>query len=64
MTHFHFGFRIDDANFDKALDYIKKNDIKIHPNPRRAPGRFVYIEDPDGYVIQLEPAETPGECSG
>ena len=58
LTHMHFGFRIDDKNFDKALEYIKKNNIKVHHNPARAPGRFVYIEDPDGYVIQLE----PGDC--
>jgi catechol 2,3-dioxygenase-like lactoylglutathione lyase family enzyme len=58
MTHMHFGFRIDEDNFDKAMDYIKRNNVKIHPNPRREQGRFVYIEDPDGYVIQLE----PGDC--
>ncbi len=57
MTHMHFGFRIDDANFDRALEYIKKNNIKIHHNPARPPGRYVYIEDPDGYVIQLEPLD-------
>lgn len=59
QSHAHFGFRIDDHNFDKAMDYIRRNRIKVHPNPRRAPGRFVYIEDPDGHVIQLE----PGDCS-
>lgn len=59
QSHAHFGFRIDDANFDKAMNYIKYHRIKVHENPRRKPGRFVYIEDPDGYVIQLE----PGDCS-
>lgn len=59
MKQMHFGFRIDDKNFDKALEYIKKHNIKIHHNPSRQPGRFVYIEDPDGYVVQLE----PGDCS-
>lgn len=58
LTHMHFGFRIDESNFDRAMEYIKKNGIKIHPNPARGPGRYVYIEDPDGYVIQLE----PGDC--
>ena len=58
LADFHFGFRIDDENYDRALEYIRDNDIKIHDNPHRAPGRFVYIEDPDGYVIQLE----PGDC--
>lgn len=58
LTHMHFGFRIDEKNFERAMEYIKKNGIKIHPNPARGPGRYVYIEDPDGYVIQLE----PGDC--
>lgn len=60
LTHFHFGFKIDDRNFDRALDYIKRNNIPVHQNPHREPGRFVYILDPDGYVIQLE----PGDCGG
>ena len=63
MIHSHFGFRIDDSNFDKAIDYIKRNSIKIHPNPDREAGTFIYIEDPDGYVIQLEPREG-GACGG
>lgn len=58
LTHMHFGFRIDDKAFDRVMDYIKRNNIKIHPNPDRPPGRYVYIEDPDGYVVQLD----PGEC--
>jgi len=63
MGHLHFGFRIDDRNFDNAMEYIKRNYITIHPNPNREAGRFIYIEDPDGYVIQLEPREE-GECGG
>jgi catechol 2,3-dioxygenase-like lactoylglutathione lyase family enzyme len=63
MAHSHFGFRIDDRNFDRAMDYIKNNNIKIHPNPARGTGRFIYFEDPDGYVIQLEPREE-GSCGG
>ena len=59
QSHAHFGFRINDHNFDRAIDYIKKNNVRVHNNPRRAPGRFIYIEDPDGYVVQLE----PGDCS-
>ena len=63
MMHSHFGFRIDERNFDLAIDYIKRNNIKIRPNPDREAGKFIYIEDPDGYVIQLEPREG-GECGG
>ncbi|HMK46896.1 MAG TPA: VOC family protein [Methanocella sp.] len=60
LSRFHFGFRIDDDNFDRAMIYIKKNNIKVHQNRERPPGRYVYIEDPDGYVVQLE----PGDCGG
>jgi catechol 2,3-dioxygenase-like lactoylglutathione lyase family enzyme len=60
LKNFHFGFRIDENNYERAMDYIHKNNIKIYHNPNRAPGHYVYIEDPDGYVIQLE----PGDCSG
>ena len=63
MGHFHFGFRINNHDFDNAMEYIKRNNITIHPNPDREAGRFVYIEDPDGYVIQLEPREE-GKCGG
>lgn len=58
MTHMHFGFRIDETNFEKALDYIKRNNVRVHHNPARGTGHFIYIEDPDGYVVQLE----PGDC--
>lgn len=58
LTHMHFGFRIDDTNFEKALEYIKRNNVRVHHNPARGTGYFIYIEDPDGYVIQLE----PGDC--
>ena len=34
-----------------------------HQNPEREAGKFIYIEDPDGYVIQLEPREE-GKCGG
>jgi len=60
LSRFHFGFMIDDDNFNRAMIYIKKNNIRIHQNHERPPGRYVYIEDPDGYVIQLE----PGDCGG
>lgn len=59
LAHFHFGFRIEEREFDRAMDLIRRRNIKIHHNPRRSDGRFVYIEDPDGYVIQLE----PGDCA-
>ena len=49
----HFGFKVDDHNFDLAMDHVQKNGITVVSAPVRATGRFLYIEDPDGYVIQI-----------
>ncbi len=49
----HFGFKVDDHNYDRAMDYAQRNKIPIISNPVRNTGRFLYIEDPDGYVIQI-----------
>jgi catechol 2,3-dioxygenase-like lactoylglutathione lyase family enzyme len=49
----HFGFKVDDNNFDKAMDYVQKQGIPIISSPIRTQGRFLYIEDPDGYVVQI-----------
>ncbi|MCD1293526.1 VOC family protein [Methanocella sp. CWC-04] len=50
----HFGVFVDEDNFQKAMHYIRKNNIKILPNPhRRKPGMYVYIEDPDGYKVEI-----------
>jgi catechol 2,3-dioxygenase-like lactoylglutathione lyase family enzyme len=49
----HFGFKVDDQNFDQAMDYVQKKGIRIISNPARNTGRFLYIEDPDGFVVQI-----------
>ena len=49
----HFGFKVDDQNFDRAMDYVRKRGITIVSTPVRNTGRFLYIQDPDGYVIQI-----------
>jgi catechol 2,3-dioxygenase-like lactoylglutathione lyase family enzyme len=51
----HFGFFVDDENFDRALSYVKENGIKVRRGPGawHGGGRFVYVEDPDGYEVQI-----------
>lgn len=51
----HFGFFVDDVNFDRAMEYIRSNSIRILGGPGRWSGgaRYVYIEDPDGYKVQI-----------
>lgn len=49
----HSGFKVDDHNFDKAMDYVRNIGIKVISVPVRNTGRFLFIEDPDGYVVQV-----------
>jgi catechol 2,3-dioxygenase-like lactoylglutathione lyase family enzyme len=49
----HFGFKVDEQNFDRAMDNVRKRGIKIISNQERNTGRFLYIEDPDGFVVQI-----------
>lgn len=52
---YHFGFFVNDENYDRALKYIKENSINILGGPGQwsSGARFVYIEDPDGYRVQI-----------
>ena len=51
----HFGFFVDDENFKKALEQIREGSIRILGGPGRWSGgaQYVYIEDPDGYRVQI-----------
>jgi catechol 2,3-dioxygenase-like lactoylglutathione lyase family enzyme len=50
----HFGFFVDEENFEKALSYVKAHSIEIMEGPgRRGDERYVYIADPDGYRVQI-----------
>jgi len=49
----HFGFKVDDHNYDRAMDYVRQKGITILSSPVRNTGRFLYFEDPDGYVVQI-----------
>ncbi|WP_230742451.1 VOC family protein [Methanooceanicella nereidis] len=51
----HFGFFVSEEDFKKALDYIDKNSINILEGPGAwSDGtKYVYIEDPDGYRVQI-----------
>ncbi len=49
----HFGFKVDDYNYDRAADYVRQQGITVLSSPVRNAGRFLYLEDPDGYVVQI-----------
>ena len=51
----HFGFRLSDAaDLDIAIAEIERTAGKLIRRGERAPGvPFAYVEDPDGYAIEL-----------
>ena len=50
----HFGFRVDPEQFDEALRTIEEMRIKKVSEPsRREIGRYIFIEDPDGYAVEI-----------
>jgi catechol 2,3-dioxygenase-like lactoylglutathione lyase family enzyme len=53
----HFGFEIEDGNLDDAVAAVLKAGGKFLSRGTHAPGvLFAYVQDPDGYVIELSPA--------
>ena len=50
----HFGFMVDPEQFDAALRTIEEKSIRLSSEPgERSIGRFVFIEDPDGYIVEI-----------
>ena len=51
----HFGFRLaESADLDDAIAEVKAGGGKLIGRGEHAPGvPFAYVEDPDGYVIEL-----------
>ena len=56
----HFGFRVDPEQFDAALETIREKWVQTVSEPsERAIGRYIFIEDPDGYVVEIFECLTP-----
>lgn len=50
----HFGFVVDPPVFDRALATIERLSIKKVSEPgERMIGRFIFVEDPDGYTVEI-----------
>jgi len=50
---FHLAFRVD--NMDQAIAEMRESGVKVteEPSSRRDGGQMAFIEDPDGYEIEL-----------
>ena len=50
----HFGFELTKTNLDAAITEVKKGGGRLVERGEHAPGiPYVYVADPDGYVIEL-----------
>ena len=50
----HFGFIVTPDQFDAALRTIEEKSVKKVSEPgKRGIGRYIFIEDPDGYTIEI-----------
>jgi predicted enzyme related to lactoylglutathione lyase len=53
----HFGFQIEGGTLDDAVAAVVKAGGKLLGQGAHAPGvPYAYVQDPDGYVIELSPA--------
>jgi len=56
----HFGFIVDPAQFDVALDVIQAKATLVVSGPgTRGEGRWVFVEDPNGYTVEIFECLTP-----
>lgn len=51
----HFGFKVEENEIiDQLVDYFKELEVTILSGPaNRKNGRFVFISDPDGNMIEI-----------
>jgi len=50
----HFGFTVEPEQFDAAVRTIEKKAIKKISEPsKRDIGRYIFIEDLDGYTVEI-----------
>ncbi len=50
----HFGFWVDPEQFDAAVRTIEEKAVKKVSEPdRREIGRYIFIEDLDGYTVEI-----------
>lgn len=50
----HFGFIVDPEQFDVALRTIEEKSVKKVSEPsKRDIGRYIFIEDLDGYTVEI-----------
>jgi catechol-2,3-dioxygenase len=52
-VHVHFAMHIDDDAYDEAVSRLREHGYEPHEEDFGETGRAVYVDDPDGNVVEL-----------
>ncbi|MDP7236392.1 MAG: VOC family protein [Candidatus Latescibacteria bacterium] len=59
----HYSFIVDPEQFDAALRTIEEKSVKKVSEPgERGIGRYIFIEDPDEYTVEIFECLSPPYC--
>jgi catechol-2,3-dioxygenase len=64
-VHVHYAFAIDDSEFDDAVEHLRAHgyDPKIVSFEDDGRGRSLYVDDPDGNVVECWTWDVSGHLS-
>ena len=51
--HVHFAMHIADSDFDAAVERLEGKGMNLNQTAFEGAGRSVYVDDPDGNVVEL-----------
>ena len=51
--HVHFAMHIADEDFDSAVERLVSKGLEVNQTEFDGAGRSVYVDDPDGNVVEL-----------
>ena len=51
--HVHFAMHIAETDFDAAVERLESRGLEINRTEFEGAGRSVYVDDPDGNVVEL-----------
>jgi len=51
--HVHFAMHIGEADYEAAVERLRSRGMKLEETVFEGAGRSVYVEDPDGHLVEL-----------
>lgn len=52
-SHVHFAMQIAEEDYDAAVERLRSLGQKVEETAFEGAGRSVYVEDPDGHLVEL-----------